>query len=40
VALLRAKPHGDGVKATSGIVLEANGSCRPACVVEAVVIYQ
>jgi len=40
VTLNDAKPRGAGVEATFGIAVEVTGSNRPACVAEAVVIYQ
>jgi len=40
VVLAEAKPRGEGVEATFGLTVEVTGSDRPACVAEAVVIYQ
>jgi acyl dehydratase len=40
VVLTDAKPRGEGVEATFGLTVEVTGSTRPACVAEAIVIYQ
>ncbi|MFI9381900.1 MaoC family dehydratase [Kutzneria sp. NPDC052558] len=40
VVLAGAKPRGEGVEATFGITVEVTGADRPACVAEAIVLYQ
>jgi acyl dehydratase len=40
VVLVDAKPRGAGVEATFGVTVELEGADRPACVAEAIVVYQ
>jgi acyl dehydratase len=39
VSLVSAKPRGEAIEAVFGLIIEIDGTERPACVAEAVVLY-